>query len=84
VSHFLVGQRVIVTRWAPPRHLQSAPGMNGYYGFVSEQHPLTWREDPMVSVSLKGRVGHPPREFDLDPLGDDPWVFYERELEAAD
>lgn len=60
--------------------------MNGYYGHVAEWHPLTWGSDePMVSVSLIGRVGNEPAlNFNLDPHGDDPWTFYERELDAAD
>jgi hypothetical protein len=78
---FAVGQRVMVARWKPGT---LNTDMNGYYGHVAETHPMTHRARPMVSVSLKGRVGAEVRPHDLDLNGDDPWIFYADELDHAD
>lgn len=77
MNRFDIGNRVIVQHW---KSSDFDAGMNGYYGHVVELHPRAPR--PMVSVALQGRSGAPARDHDLDP--DDPWIFYENELEHAD
>lgn len=81
---FEVGHRVIVTRFKSD--ISPSTDMVGYYGHVAETHPLTERQHrgPMVSVSLKGRIGAAPRPHDLDLDGDDPWIFFSDEIEHAD
>lgn len=76
---FRVGQRVIVTHW---KHSTPHTDMNGYYGHVTAIYNS--RPRPMVDVSIIGRTGAEPRPHDLDPNGDDPWIFYADELEAVD
>lgn len=63
------------------------PDMVGYYGHVATIRPAgigsAHQGQNMVLVSLIGRVGGPVNENNLDK-GDDPWIFYEDELEHAD
>lgn len=79
---FEIGHRVIVTGWDNDEN-DPGRGMNGYYGHVVQVYPQVISE-PMVYVSLKGRVGAEARLHDLDVNDDDPWPFREIELEHAD
>ena len=78
---FKAGDRVIVKNW---RHSSShSTDMNGYFGHVVAVYNDSV-PNPMVDVSLEGRIGQPPRSHDLDPHSDDPWPFFENELEHID
>lgn len=84
MSNFCVGQRVIVTHYGGAHDGVELADMNGYYGHVVETYTGGATGRPMVDVSLSGRVGAAPRPYDLDPIGDDPWIFYADELQHAD
>lgn len=77
-SKFHVGDRVIVKPCTDVSDI-----MAGYYGHVHTVAKVT-PKGQIILVSLEGRVGKPVYQKDLDLTGDDPFIFYDNEIEHAD
>lgn len=78
---FAVGQRVICTQFDSAYNVD----LTGYYGHVVGRYNKAWMEIPVVLVSLQGCSTKGPADAThLDPEGNDPFPFYENELQHAD